>query len=82
MLSVQFEIHLHTIQGKHNNGDSSLDSNVKENYECIISARVQKMRTTNQKEAFIHNNRKKKKKNLRVCVCVCIYIQENLHFNL
>lgn len=66
MLSVQFEIHLHTIHGKHNIGDNSLDSNVKENYECIISTRVPKMHTTNQKEAFIHYNRKK-----LVCVCVC-----------
>lgn len=65
MLSVQFEIHLHTIHGKHNIGDNSLDSIVKENYECIMSARVPKMHATNQKEAFIHNNRKKP-----VCVCV------------
>lgn len=72
MLSVQFEIHLHTIHGKHNIGDNSLDSNVKENYECIISTRVPKMHTTNQKEAFIHYNRKK-----LVCVCVCVYSGES-----
>lgn len=70
MLSVQFEIHLHTIHGKHNIGDNSLDSNVKENYECIISARVPKMHTTNQKEAFIHYNRKK-------LACVCVYSGES-----
>lgn len=70
MLSVQFEIHLHTIHGKHNIGDNSLDSIVKENYECIMSARVPKMHATNQKEAFIHNNRKKP-------VCVCVYSGES-----
>lgn len=68
MLSVQFEIHLHTIHGKHNIGDNSLDSIVKENYECIMSARVPKMHATNQKEAFIHNNRKKP---------VCVYSGES-----